>query len=755
MSDIQVSKSILAKLLATENITVSHQATQTAYFDLKNRTLVCPVWKDMDGALYDLLMGHEVGHALETPTAGWHGALQDDEGKKVSNRFKGFLNVLEDARIEKKIKRRYPGLARSFATAYKDLYDRDFFGIKEVDVNTLNLIDRINLRFKMGAHVPVSFTDAERAFVNETENLETWDQVVDLAKRIYGYVKDEEESKIQNMDDLQEQIEEQNKQFKDQSSDADDESDQYDESDEDADSQYGEESDEESDLDQESNGEQSQQSDAEATEDENEQESMASGGGEEDSGEPESVTDRNFRQRESELVNSSGVVHMYELPEANLDKIVLPNQTVMNDLECFIRMQVADKSRPYGRNGISYETVLAKCTRKFHNNNKKFVNHILKEFEMRKRASQYARSLTSKTGELNMNVLHNYKFSNDLFKKITVAPKGKNHGLIMYVDMSGSMTDILRNTLEQTLVLVSFCKLANIPYEVYGFSNDYYNASKKDIVNGIGKFTSSPNGVTVETGGFHLKHLIGSSLSPAANRRAFGLLCIVANEYWRGYDSFDSDSDHGFFQGNWEESGFGLNGTPFIQTLLASREQITKFRNERKLDIVNVIYLTDGEGSSAFNYPQSYYSSNYRNSSMYFVDKKTKKKIRVEQNQQTAITQLVREVTGCKHIGFFLCSERDIRHKSNEMLWSNKWTQKEANEFRKQFRTDGFASTPNLGYDNYFYIQHSRKNIAETVLKIDDKMTKNKMANEFKKSISSKKNSRALVSKFAENLAVA
>ena len=202
MSDIQVSKSILAKLLATENITVSHQVTQTAYFDLKNRTLVCPVWKDMDGALYDLLMGHEVGHALETPMEGWHNALQDDSGKKVSKRFKGFLNVLEDARIEKKIKRRYPGLARSFAVAYKDLYERDFFGIKEVDVNKLNLIDRINLRFKMGTHVPVSFTDEERAFITETENLETWDQVVDLAKRIYGYVKDEEESKIQNMDDL-------------------------------------------------------------------------------------------------------------------------------------------------------------------------------------------------------------------------------------------------------------------------------------------------------------------------------------------------------------------------------------------------------------------------------------------------------------------------------------------------------------------------------------------------------------------------
>jgi len=97
------SKSQLAKLLATENITVQHAKIQTASFNLKTRVLNCPIWTDMSGDLYDLLMGHEVGHALETPEEGWHDAIIESQSKN----FKTFLNVVEDARIEKKIKRRY------------------------------------------------------------------------------------------------------------------------------------------------------------------------------------------------------------------------------------------------------------------------------------------------------------------------------------------------------------------------------------------------------------------------------------------------------------------------------------------------------------------------------------------------------------------------------------------------------------------------------------------------------------------------
>ena len=113
MSNIQNQKSGLAKLMATENLTVQHAKTQTASFDPKNRILTCPIWSEMSGDLYDLLMGHEVGHAIDTPADGWHGAVHD----RGAN-YKGFLDVVEDARIEKRQKRRYPGLRRSFVNCF-------------------------------------------------------------------------------------------------------------------------------------------------------------------------------------------------------------------------------------------------------------------------------------------------------------------------------------------------------------------------------------------------------------------------------------------------------------------------------------------------------------------------------------------------------------------------------------------------------------------------------------------------------------
>ena len=133
------SKSILAKLLATENVTVEHGNYQTASFDVKNRVLRLPIWKEMSGNLYDLLVLHEVGHALFTPEEGMHDAKGHGKG------FKSFLNVVEDARIERKIKVKYPGGRRSFIEGYSNLMERDFFGIRNMNLDTLGLIDKINL----------------------------------------------------------------------------------------------------------------------------------------------------------------------------------------------------------------------------------------------------------------------------------------------------------------------------------------------------------------------------------------------------------------------------------------------------------------------------------------------------------------------------------------------------------------------------------------------------------------------------------
>ena len=176
------TKSLLAKLLASENLTVEHGNFPTASMDVKNRVLRLPIWKEMSGSLYDLMVLHEVGHALYTPEDGWHASASNK-----GNGYKSFLNVVEDARIEKLIKRKYPGLSQSFIKG-KGLAHDDFFGIKDQNLQTLNLIDRINLHFKGGTNQ--FFSDEENEFVEKVKNTVTWADVVRVTDELYEYAKD-------------------------------------------------------------------------------------------------------------------------------------------------------------------------------------------------------------------------------------------------------------------------------------------------------------------------------------------------------------------------------------------------------------------------------------------------------------------------------------------------------------------------------------------------------------------------------------
>jgi hypothetical protein len=187
------SKSQLAKLLATENINIEFRAnTKIAYFDLQKRILVCPIWKNMDGYLYDLILGHEVSHALNTPPEGWHDVVTE-KGPK----YKHFLNVIEDARIERMIKQRYPGIKKSFVEGYKNLFEQDFFGIKDKDIETLFFIDKINLYMKSCGIINPHFSEKEKEMLDMVENTQTWNDVLKVTDIIFEYSKDEQFPEIE------------------------------------------------------------------------------------------------------------------------------------------------------------------------------------------------------------------------------------------------------------------------------------------------------------------------------------------------------------------------------------------------------------------------------------------------------------------------------------------------------------------------------------------------------------------------------
>ena len=119
--------------------------------------------------------------------------------------------------------------------------------------------------------------------------------------------------------------------------------------------------------------------------------------------------------------------------------------------------------------------------KKFKNQQMRTVNYMVKEFEMKKVADAYTRTRTSRTGVINTNTLHSYKYNDDIFARIQIEPGAKNHGMVMIVDWSGSMGDKMYDTIVQTMNLVMFCKAVSIPFAVYAFSDtDRSNFKPRD-----------------------------------------------------------------------------------------------------------------------------------------------------------------------------------------------------------------------------------------------------------------------------------
>ena len=178
------NKSTLAKLLSEEDINVVHKQMETAYFNSKTRELGLPIWKDEDMTkdIYDLMVCHEIGHALWTPLD----MLEKSSIRKLNH---GVVNIIEDARIEGFVKDKYPGAIGVMKRGYKELVAKDFFGTKNEDINTFNLIDRINVFFKSG-DTSIKFTEEEKVWVDRVAAVKTEDEVLDLAEELYKYMEE-------------------------------------------------------------------------------------------------------------------------------------------------------------------------------------------------------------------------------------------------------------------------------------------------------------------------------------------------------------------------------------------------------------------------------------------------------------------------------------------------------------------------------------------------------------------------------------
>jgi len=406
MSIQQEIKSQLAKLLATEDLIVEHKQVETASFNVESRVLVLPLWEKASSEVYDMLVAHEVGHALFTPNEDWT--------ERYPEIPPSFVNVVEDARIEKLMKRKYAGLPKTFFTGYKELQGMDFFQLSNIDVNEMGIADRLNLYFKIGNFIDIDFNEEEKTFVSMIKSAETFNDVLEYSKVIWEYAKEELEEKKKE----QEKIEEMNPKAEMEDGDGDNEKEYR------TTTQGTEGDSEKSDV--ENEDEWDDEDDGLDYDDQ-----AYSKGGITLGDEPKAETVENLEESLKDSVNQAGRETLYvEKPnDLDLDKVIIPNWFIHKNIDFEWR-----------ENTTSDFFNADKEFDEFRVSARKEVNYLVKEFEMKKSASAYARAATARTGMLDMSKLHTYQYCEDIFKKVTVLPDGKNHGLVFILDWSGSMT---------------------------------------------------------------------------------------------------------------------------------------------------------------------------------------------------------------------------------------------------------------------------------------------------------------------------
>ena len=585
----------LAKLLARENITVRHENTSTAMFDIQNRVLVLPKWDNVTVDQYDLLIGHEVGHAKFS--SGPESLDILEECRKFDG-LHSYLNVLEDTRIERLMKDEYPGLRASFRHGYADFatYGPIFKEEPGEDLASYSFIDRINIQYKVGAHRDVPFTDAERALFPRIDSLDSMTAAFVLAKELYDA-------------DLKAQKDAPKEDGEGQPSD----------SDSDGQDSQGTDS-QESDCDGDGNGQRSDGQDIEPGLDSDDSQQDGNGptqesedsesgdtDGESGDGDADHATEGDDPKDGDKAAPVTGETNdvgpVAKTDVANKEALESLANTeaehysapVEVDLKPLNAKQAASFEVPYQEDVAEYFATYpaAKASaeaylERFNQKHSATIKYMAREFELKKAARLAERAKTSRTGRLDVTKLYAYKFREDLFKSAVVLPTGKSHGVVVVIDGSGSMSNIISDALDQALLFGSFAKSVGIPFKAIVFSTERYaNGEHKKVheTTDAGAQTLTPT-----TGHLQLMTVLDTT-APKWNDQLIACAAFATK--------YDTTNDYSYECHAVPHTDLGA--TPLYSTLLVVEQIIAAMKSGHRLDKTTLLVVTDGDDSSGLD----------------------------------------------------------------------------------------------------------------------------------------------------------
>jgi hypothetical protein len=642
------SKRAVANLMARENITVQVvSGADTAKFNPTTRVLIVPNWVGLTVEQCDLLMSHEIGHALFTD--------RKMDLSKISKGLFTYLNIIEDARIERKMKAAFPGIGPTFFKGYREFHANgpilkgttdSLINPKtneDVKIASMKLIDRINLYYKIGAFAKCPISADEAKWIARIDRATSTDDCLAIARDMHREQKeldkkpqpknnpshkpekqpkqgqteqgddqdgDQESSSGAKQDDSKE------KDAKDQDAkgdedgaegdeDGDDQgsnSDGDEDGDEDGDDSEaaGDESDEDADEkadapskgdDQDGDDQDGDDQDGDKPAPADEPTTPSDGTSDEDSdpsADTSDMTEEALKDIASKTPGESPVVHIvYPV----LTDEVMKNRTITARAWTLDALEAITAA-----NGT--EADLDALEADWNSKYLATAKHMALEFERRKMAKQMIASTTAKSGKLDLSKLAQYRFTDDLFKRSVNVPNGKSHGVVMLIDGSGSMAGVFANVIDQTLLFAHFAYQVNIPFEAYMFSdvtswkidaNGNREGHFNQISQGINTLTLNETGVLVG--------LVNTTADRTMFKKNVRALLAVRARYDRSR-CLSAETSRGIDNIPYS----GLNGTPLFNGVMIAERHLARMKQQQRLDKTTFIVITDGEDTAGLTY---------------------------------------------------------------------------------------------------------------------------------------------------------
>ena len=279
-------------------------------------------------------------------------------------------------------------------------------------------------------------------------------------------------------------------------------------------------------------------------------------------------------------------------------------------------------------------------------------------------------------------------------------------------------------------------------------------------MNGLGRFSKRVNDLHVDDVAFRLREYVSSEMNSNDFKDAVKYWLLVGELMTSRYNHRGSKNPgvSEFLRNSEFEQ---LNGTPLNEAIISAIDITEAFRKQYKLDVVNTVFLTDGDSNdTGAVYKENdkylnYYDKYGNNCNVIIRHTKTMLEGKKIPNAEltTGLLDLLKKVSGANTIGFFIAP----RFGRNVVMNRISKTGKYVHNFDQQYKTakqQKFFMLNDVGYDDFYIIPGGKDlEITEDNLVVSAGAKKTEIKNAFMKMQKSKSINRVLLSRFVSKIA--